>query len=694
MGRFDATKATIDANIKSNGNQEITGDILNSVMKGMVDATDAELTELSEEVSPFMAAVYLKSLEVKGEYYTTNGKVDTSSNYSRLKPIKAIGTKLYAVGFETIIGTVSVRCLDADMNVIETITISMTTKEITLPNGTAYLAAYYASSVTFSDYCALIFDYGILPVLRKNISELEKSSFETSVSLATSLAAIDLQSLIINGEYYSTNGKIDTASHYSRLALIKVTSDSVYVRKIANQLQFTMRCMDVNMNVIGNIPFTAESESTEFALPSGTRYLGVNYLNAYSIPQGAAILMGGSWAENLAKNDNSTNNNSHIDGLFEIQSPNLFNPEDKDIMMGYVLSGSELYASAAYNTSGYIPVKENTTYYKASDHDTQFRIVNFYNSDKTYLSGLSASLISEFITPTNCAYVRISVYSAIGYYPYTQVAESSIAYTPYSTSLGIEPSSITDGRRIATLSDINNVLYGKKWAVVGDSFTAEFYNPPTDWIIEDGRYAGKSKVYGYIIGNRNNMRLQWLGVGGKTMATPASGGFTNSFSLNEYKNIDADVDYITIYLGINDSHHAPGSTGDDGEDKTGEIPLGTINDTTNATFYGAWNVVIPYLLENHPFAHIGIIVSNGCDTDEYRVAEIAIAKKYGIPYIDLNGDERTPFMLRTTNSNIPTNVKVARTKAQSIDYEGSNLHPNKNAHEFQADFIESWMRSL
>lgn len=47
MGRFDATKATIDANIKSNGNQEITGDILNSVMKGMVDATDAELTQLS-----------------------------------------------------------------------------------------------------------------------------------------------------------------------------------------------------------------------------------------------------------------------------------------------------------------------------------------------------------------------------------------------------------------------------------------------------------------------------------------------------------------------------------------------------------------------------------------------------------------------------------------------------------------------
>lgn len=51
MGRFDTTKATINANIKKNGNQEITGSILNSVMTEMVDATDAQLAELSVEVN-------------------------------------------------------------------------------------------------------------------------------------------------------------------------------------------------------------------------------------------------------------------------------------------------------------------------------------------------------------------------------------------------------------------------------------------------------------------------------------------------------------------------------------------------------------------------------------------------------------------------------------------------------------------
>lgn len=49
MGRFDTIKTTIDANIKENGSQEITGQKMNSILTEMVNATDAELTELSWE---------------------------------------------------------------------------------------------------------------------------------------------------------------------------------------------------------------------------------------------------------------------------------------------------------------------------------------------------------------------------------------------------------------------------------------------------------------------------------------------------------------------------------------------------------------------------------------------------------------------------------------------------------------------
>lgn len=54
MGRFDNLKATIDANINTNGNQAITGAKLNSIMKQTVDSVDAQFTELSAEISSFL----------------------------------------------------------------------------------------------------------------------------------------------------------------------------------------------------------------------------------------------------------------------------------------------------------------------------------------------------------------------------------------------------------------------------------------------------------------------------------------------------------------------------------------------------------------------------------------------------------------------------------------------------------------
>lgn len=238
----------------------------------------------------------------------------------------------------------------------------------------------------------------------------------------------------------------------------------------------------------------------------------------------------------------------------------------------------------------------------------------------------------------------------------------------------------------------SDVLWGKKWAVCGDSFT----DGATYTLIQDGKYVGKKYVYPYIIGNRTNIEVLKFFSGGRTLAYPQSGEFENSLTAPTqefyFKNIPEDVDYITIYLGINDSHHNYGSSGSDGEDVTGHIPLGTIEDNTTASYYGAWNVVLSWLLENRPFAHIGIIVSNGCDWDSYRIAQIEIAKKYGIPYIDLNGDERTPAMIRSTNPNIAASVKESRLRTQSVSE--TNSHPNDVAHLFESTFIENFLRSL
>ena len=118
-----------------------------------------------------------------------------------------------------------------------------------------------------------------------------------------------------------------------------------------------------------------------------------------------------------------------------------------------------------------------------------------------------------------------------------------------------------------------------------------------------------------------------------------------------------------------------------------------MDDATTATYCGAWNEVLSWLIVNRPFAHIGILVSNGCDRPAYRDVQIAMALKYGIPYIDMNGDRFTPVMIRSQNPDIAPEVKQAVLLKQAVDYP-RNTHPNDAAHEYESTFIEEFLRRI
>ncbi len=246
-----------------------------------------------------------------------------------------------------------------------------------------------------------------------------------------------------------------------------------------------------------------------------------------------------------------------------------------------------------------------------------------------------------------------------------------------------------------------NCLSGKKWVVCGDSFTNGLEQ---NALIPDGPYRGMRSVYPYLIGNRNDMIIVPFFEGGRTLAFPPEPGeFRNSLTAPDmpwnYRNIPEDADYITIYLGINDSHHAPCAFSGDGEDTTGKIPLGTLEDTSIHSFGGAWNVVLWWLVRNRPGAHIGIIVSNGVETEDYRLLTIAAAKKYGLAWLDLNGDARTPAMIRSISPDIAEPVREQLKRRWAVDYDGHltgspNTHPNDAAHLYESFIIESFLRSI
>lgn len=229
-----------------------------------------------------------------------------------------------------------------------------------------------------------------------------------------------------------------------------------------------------------------------------------------------------------------------------------------------------------------------------------------------------------------------------------------------------------------------NVLWGKKWFATGDSYTEGDYShaPNDDWKLPDGR----RKTYPYFIGKRNNMTVINDGKCGSIL--PLSIGHLadlenvpetdrRPFTVGRYLDIPEDVDYITLMFGANDARH----------DK-----LGSIDDTENMTFYGAWNVILAYLIEKFPFAKIGIIVTFG-STHEFRDATREVAKKWAIPVLDLMGDASVPMIFGRERSLTVCDEAVKLRRAAFVVAE-NNGHPNLKAHEYLSTVVENFLRSL
>lgn len=378
------------------------------------------------------------------------------------------------------------------------------------------------------------------------------------------------------------------------------------------------------------------------------------------------------------------------------------------VVQGYITTDGSITTAdsfANYYTSDYIPVESGKTYkfvdFNNGVKGTDRKGCNQFDENKNVLSNVYQNINGEtYITITaaqGAAFIRVSSYKSRDFM-LTEGETVPDSYSPYFEPIAVIKAPLSDEVIEEIGIDVGtDILNGKKWVVCGDSFSNY-----TDKTFDDGTFAGKNATYPRLIAERCNMNLvETFFIDGRTLAFPAvPGTFVNSLTCPTaacyYQNIPADADYITFYIGINDEHHATG--GGDDEDPTGVITLGTIDDNTTDTYYGAWNVVLNWLITNRPNAHIGIIVTNGLSIAEWRTAQINIANKYGISYIDMNGNERTPAMLRTVNPDIPYSVKSALIAKWAVDPTGSggsvNTHPNWKAHLFESTFIENFLRGL
>ena len=360
---------------------------------------------------------------------------------------------------------------------------------------------------------------------------------------------------------------------------------------------------------------------------------------------------------------------------------------------GTLLSNGSVIANSNYKTTDFIPINKDT-YYTISP---SIRYLLRYDGYKEIISGsyVDTEKLNYTFSQSVDGFVRFTYEVTNQNSQIIGLGDKPTKYVPYGVRKISEDISLSDKQTESVLS-VGNVLYNKKWCACGDSFTSwttETYEGSDYPNItnKDGNY----KTYPFWIGSRNNMTVLNYAQSGETITTP-TGTYSNiAFTNNIYKTIPLDVDYITLWFGINDASHLRGDS-QEGESVDGTITLGTIDDTSVNTFYGAWNTVLEYLIEHHPYAHIGIIVSNGTDSNDVTNAIISVAQKWGIAYLDLNGDYTVPLMDRVSGKpNVCARAKELRKNAFRVPVgETGEWHPNVNAHKYQSTFIENWLRSI
>lgn len=547
----------------------------------------------------------------------------------------------------------------------------------------------------------------------------------TSINAITSGKLTELESEVVNvnpsvnlldnaklllGKYITSEGGIGTLENYNASDFIKVKENCTYYCSKESKEGFRfVCCYDKEKNVL----VSSIADVKNFTTPLGCQYVRVSFKAAETniaqvceeyrnyVPYNP---IGGYVRKELLQIEKNTDDISKVIDLANVIGQgeiikNKANPnEGKE---GYYFNGSWV-ENVALDATGYINVEYGKTYALfpkvtlTNINNNLMRFVALFDENKNFINAL-AELTKVTIESDNVKYMIVSFYNrenpnverkrtindiAIGD---IDVISSYVEYKKEVYAYLKNPSGTTPDS-IVTREDISNskncgVLWGKKWVACGDSYTegdfASLANVE-DYKFLDNPYIGENKVYPFFIGRRNNMTIVNEAKSGSTMTY--FNGNLNEFSTpnGRYTKIPKDADYITLYFGINDENQ--------------QVEIGNIEDMTNTTFYGAWNIVMSYLLKNHPNAKIGIIITNNCTRDDIITAEINIARKYGIRFLNFANDDSLSYIYRQFRRVMPTEIRTIYDNRYRVS--DTNTHPNAAMHERESYIIEDWLRSL
>ncbi len=210
-------------------------------------------------------------------------------------------------------------------------------------------------------------------------------------------------------------------------------------------------------------------------------------------------------------------------------------------------------------------------------------------------------------------------------------------------------------------------LQGKKINFLGDSIT------------EGVGASAPEKIYLNVLKEMSGLSLvRNYGISGTRLARQTDPNDTAAKAFSDrFEEMDDDADIVVVFGGTNDYGH-------------GDAMLGTVEDKSNDTFYGACNVLFSGLLKKYPMSEIVIMTplhreyeymkneKTGRVLREYVDAIRETAQNYGIPVLDLY-----------SVSGLQPNI--ARIKEI---YVPDGLHPSDMGNKRIADRLYSFLKCL
>ena len=128
-------------------------------------------------------------------------------------------------------------------------------------------------------------------------------------------------------------------------------------------------------------------------------------------------------------------------------------------------------------------------------------------------------------------------------------------------------------------------LKGKKINFLGDSIT------------HAGNLGDDTKRFTYLIEQECDAIVRNYGVGGTCIAKslkPSEVAEWDQDFISRVDGMDSDADIVVVFGGTNDYGH-------------GTVPIGTMDDRTDDTFYGALHTLYTMLLNKYPYAQLVVI---------------------------------------------------------------------------------------